>query len=185
MNSYTRMVDDSQSSPDVSLTNNLLLPALKWKVKTALNSDHLPNTIMLSRSVFKITSENKTTTNFNKADSSQFHNLHWRYLWEHFFPNRCFMRREDFSGMVNKACSHPSRQNSRKQYSFSIYRSSADERDALHSLNSSDAITGVLNNHISKLVNDSKKRKWEMHLNDAHFGTGNFWKTIKSFNNPH
>lgn len=73
MNFPTRVANDVTSSPDHSLATLKILPNADWKAEIQLDSDHLPITITINRSVERVGSGNKTYINFLKANWKEFH----------------------------------------------------------------------------------------------------------------
>ena len=60
------------TSPDITLASLNLLPYTSWHTHTTLGSDHLPIIVTLVTDLQRTPSDNRTFTNFKKADWQKF-----------------------------------------------------------------------------------------------------------------
>ena len=64
----TRIVANRNSSPDSTIVSPSLLTCASWQPDVALNSDHIPITVRINKNVDFIKADERTHTNFEKAD---------------------------------------------------------------------------------------------------------------------
>lgn len=184
----TRIVGDTQSSPDLTIVCTPLLPYVSWNTDTKLSSDHLPITLTLERTVVSVESEKRTYINFMKANWEGFTSLTEKYFEKTVLPTSAIKGELTFRSILKKGrqVHIPAGRIPQVRPFFPTSASKlADKRDTLRTTNPNDPRISEMNKEISKLVYLHKKTKWLEHLSEATFNKGpkNLWKTTKGLLN--
>lgn len=187
--SPTRIAQDTQSSPDITLASDSIFPSASWQVLTSLGSDHLPIIVTLGRSVSKVESHKQTFVNFSKADWAAFEEFTEEKFSKQYLPLDTYNAEKVFSSVMKKAARRciPSGRIPRIRPNFPTSAAIlADERDEIRARDPANPRISELNKRISSLVSEHKQKKWHEHVEKSSFNSGqnNLWKVIKGLNNP-
>ena len=183
----TRITADCRSSPDLSIVSPDLVAFTTWHADIALNSDHIPITVKITKSPDFISAEARTFVNFRKTDWARFEEM-TELQFSHLTPpsttsegernirkilidakNRCIP-----AGRITKM---------RPNFPPEACRL-ADRRDAIRRENAADPRLRQLSAEINALVSAHCKDLWLRHLEESDKGSKRLWSTIKNLSNP-
>ncbi|KAI5731922.1 hypothetical protein M8J77_018439 [Diaphorina citri] len=182
----TRLCGNSETSPDITLASDSLIPTTEWKTECTLGSDHLPIIVTLEQTATSQTpSPNNVYINFKKAKWQEFEDYIEDKIIKQDPPRSAIQGEKTLRTIINKACKLfiPAGRIPMVVPNFpSEARRLADERDTLRKDNPSNPRIRDLNQQINKLVIENKRQKWSDYLKEASFKNchKNLWTTLKS-----
>ena len=179
----TRVTEQCQSSPDISIATSNLLPTCSWTVHSALNSDHLPIIITLNTKTQKVKAEDKTFVNVSKANWDGFSSFTEEIFARIPKHNNVIQSEKSFRNILNKAAKKYIPAGRIPNIIHEIPTEAAnliDKRDQMKAANPSDNRIPNLNREIDQKIDEHRKKKWHEHLDTCDPGSKQLWTTIQS-----
>ena len=181
----TRIFNNTETSPDLSLATPNLLPAIYWSTLDALSSDHLPILLSLVTDIERIKAPKRTYINFKKADWESFRNYIEEKLQQIPLTDNVHKSEKQIRTTIQRAAKRfipagriPLMHNAVDSETAKLI----DERNGLRAQNPTDPHITELNEQINTNIKEHKRAKWLEHLNNCGPGTKTLWSTIKHLN---
>ena len=174
-----------QSSPDVSIASQSILPYATWEVKTSLGSDHLPILIKLQSDIKPTTSDKRTFINFRKANWEDFKNQTEDDFSQLPPPTDVYTGEQTFRKTVLKAAKRTIPAGRIKTVIPEVPTSTANkikERDEIRSQDPLSPRIAQLNREIEKEIQHHKREKWRETVENKKADTTKLFKLLKHLN---
>ena len=182
--------DGQPTSPDISLASLSLLPYIDWETSPSMGSDHLPIIIKCATNIRPQLSENRTFTNFKKADWPRFTQETETEFSKLVPPVNIYKAEKCFRKILNNSSKKCIPKGRIKTIVPEIPTSAAEKmksRDDLRKSNPTSPQIGVLNKEIENEIRTHRRDKWREHVEDTSRkqDPGKLFKLIKQLNgNP-
>ena len=151
---------------------------------TTMNSDHLPILIGLQTTATSSPARHRTYINFKKADCARYRQEMERKLSSRHLPTDCQKDEKLFRATLLKAASHHIPTGRRKLYMQQVpaeILAMMDERDDLCKQDPASPRLSTMNDEITKVTWDHKRRQWREFVESIDHRTDStkLWRTIK------
>ena len=173
------------TSPDITSISSNLANLTTWETKVALPSDHLPIIITINtRSNFRLKPNNKTFTNYNKADWDKYTNEIELSLEDIEAPENVHSANKLLTNLILLADKHHIPKGRLKNLHQPLPKHINDrikERNIRRNINSSDPTIPSLSNEITKLISEHRSAQWKTKLDqigDHKENSHTLWNTI-------
>ena len=183
--SPTRLPGNAEpSSPDVSLASASLITSSDWQTHTTMSSDHLPILIRLQTTVTISPAQHRTFVNLKKANWTRYKQEIENKLRSRHLPTDCQKDEKLFRATLLKAASHHIPTGRRKlntQHVPAEILAMMEERDDLRKRDPTSPLLTPLNDEITRVTSDHKRRKWREFVEsiDHKTDSAKLWRTIK------
>ena len=184
----TRLPTTGQaSSPDISLASTDTLPYTSWETKTEMGSDHLPIVITIETDFKETKSDNRTFTNFKKADWGKFKEETEDKFAELSPPTNIVKGEKIFRKIINNAAKNAIPSGRIKNIFPNVPTETATkirERDTLREADPTNPNLTQMNKDINSDINTYKRDKWRETVEklDRKTNSAQLFKLIKNFN---
>ena len=173
------------TSPDITSISSNLANMTTWETKTALPSDHLPIIITINtKSNFRLKPNNKSFTNYNKANWDKYTNEIELSLKETEEPENVHSANKLLTNLILLADKQYIPKGRLKNLHQPLPKHINDrikERNTLRNTNSSDPSIPSLSNEITKLIREHRTTQWKTKLDqigDHKKNSHTLWNTI-------
>ena len=175
------------TSPDITLASLNLLPYTSWHTHTTLGSDHLPIIVTLVIDLQRTPSDNRTFTNFKKADWQKFTEDTEIEFSKQETPPDIYKGEKIFREILNKAAKNSIPSGRIKNVYPQVPTEAANkirERDSLRKTDPTAPDIERLNKEINKEINDYKRDKWRETITNVNrkLDSSKLFKLIKALN---
>lgn len=161
----TRLPTNGQAtSPDFTLASLSLLPVTKWETVRTFSSDHLPIVVSIYADFKFCKSENRTFTNFNKANWEKFTKLTEKEFEKIPPPRDVYSSEMKFRKILNKASNICIPSGRIKEVVPEIPTEAArliNQRDELRKNNPNSEDLTKLNQDIKESITNHRSNKWK------------------------
>src|SRR6478609_1967018 len=193
-NSYTRLPPNQNqqpTSPDITTISSNLLNKTQWETKTALHSDHLPILITITITEnFRLQQTPNTFTNYKKANWTGFKEEIEQALSNTPAPDNVHTSNKLLTNLILTADKHhiPKGQvKTRNSILPAPIRDLIKTRNNLRRTKPTDPNRKLLNNDITKRINDHKTNLWKDKLEqnwDHKQNTHTYWNRLNNKKSP-